>query len=372
MERKKNARYLAIFLCAAMMILAISGCANSSGAETASPSPSAVSGNQEITDMLGNKVTVPKEIKKVYCTSPIGTYILYTLAPDRLIGWNSALTDDAKAYISAEYKDLPVLGGTMGGQNTFNTEEILKLDPDIILDFSYNGENSEMVTQLSQQTGIPVVEMDNALASTPDAYRLLGKILGVENRGNELADYAKDTLDKISAMVANVPANEKVKLYYVESADGLKTDGTDSMHTEVIKFVNATNVVTMDTSASGKGTSVSLEQIVVWNPDVILANSQMGGMDFLKTVYGNSSWASIKAVQNKRIYVPAALPFNWVDRPPCMARILGVEWLASVLYPDYVKVDLKSDVKTFYKTFYQVDITDAQAESLINVAAGVS
>ncbi|WP_088189339.1 ABC transporter substrate-binding protein [Desulfosporosinus sp. FKA] len=365
--KSKRFKFIAWAICAVILTFSIAGCSTTSATQPASQSPSAAaSDKREITDMLGNKVKIPAKVNKVFCTSPIGTYIVYTLAPNKLLGWNSKMSEDELKYISPKYKNLQVLGGNMGGQNTFNTEAITALSPDIILDFAYNGQTSDMVTELGKQTGIPVVIMDSALKSTAASYRLLGKILGVEDRGNMLADYVQKSLDRTAAMVAKVPADEKVKIYYAESADGLKTDGNDSMHTEVINFVNATNVVTMDTSSTGKGASVSMEQVLKWNPDVILANSRMGGSDFLKTIYSDKTWADVKAVQNKRIYVPASLPFGWFDRPPCIARVIGVEWLAAKLYPDYVKVDLKSDVKNFYKTFYGVEITDAQADSLIN------
>lgn len=342
----------------------------SPAAETASASPSAAAGPREITDMEGNQVTIPAEVKKVYCTSPIGTYITYTLAPDRLLGWNSALTDDAKQYIAKEYQDLEVLGGTMGGKNSINTEAIIALAPDVILDFSHGATTSAMVTQLSQQSGIPAVTLDSSLEATPASYRLLGEIFGAPDRGNQLADYAQKILDTVSADVAKVPENEKVKVYYAESADGLKTDGVNSMHTEVIDFVNAINVVTMDTSASGQGADVSMEQVLDWNPDVILANATLGGTDFLSSLSQSSTWASVNAVKNQQVYLCPASPFNWFDRPPSIARLMGVEWLAAKLYPQYVTFDLKSDVKDFYHTFYGVDITDAQAESLISGTGG--
>lgn len=374
MKKTMTKRLLTGLLSLAMLLTLLSGC-GSTAAKTASSAAasaavsaaaSASAGDtQQVTDMLGNTVTVPKEISKVYCTSPIGTYMMYTLAPDKMLGWNSKLSDDEKQYIAADYQGLPVLGGTMGGQNSFDTEEITALAPDIILDFAYNGQVSDMVTQLGQQTGIPVVTMDSALAKIPDSYRTLSAILGVEDRGEELASYAEKTLNSISEMVAKVPDSAKVKVYYAESADGLKTDGTDSMHTEVISFVNATNVANMDTSGSGKGTDVSMEQILNWNPDVIIANGKMGGTDFVSSVYSNATWASVAAVQNHRVYVPASTPFNWFDRPPCIARVLGVEWLASKLYPDYVKVDLTGDVQSFYQLFYGVQITADQANSLI-------
>jgi iron complex transport system substrate-binding protein len=387
MKRRKPLRLVSAVFCLVLLFGLLSGCAvgsksegspstpAASAAQSASPSASAAAsaspaapadGKQTVTDMDGNQVTIPAAVNKVYCTSPIGTYLVYTLAPDKLLGWNTKMTDETLQYIAEKYRSLPVLGGTMASNNSFNTEAIIGLKPDIILNMNYNHENSEMVKQLSEQTGIPVVNISSGLKDTPDSYRVLGKILGVEARGNELADYTGKMLDGISAMVAKVPDSEKVKLYYVESADGLATDGTDSMHTEVFNYVNAVNVVTMDTSKSGKGTKVSMEQVMGWNPDVIVANAQMGGSDFVKTVYTDSTWAGIKAVVDHRIYVPAGQPFNWVDRPPCMARVLGVEWLAYELYPKYVTVDLKSDVKTFYKTMYGSDITDEQAAALIS------
>lgn len=379
----KRLKYLGLAaICLAVLLGVLSGCSSgapqpessTSPSPPASPSPSALAlptqdapadGMRTVTDMDGNQVTIPAVINKVYCTSPIGTYILYTLAPDKMLGWNSPLSDDAKPYIAEKYWNLPSLGGTMGGNNTFNTEAIIALKPDIILNMNYNHENSKMVQQLSEQTGIPVVNISSGLKDTPESYRLLGKIFGVEERGNELADYTKGILDRISEMVSKVPDSKRLKVYYVESADGLVTDGTDSMHTEVIKFVNAINVVTMDTSGSGKGTKVSMEQVINWNPDAVVANAQMGGGDFVKNVYSDSTWAGINAVVNRRIYVPASLPFNWFDRPPSVARVLGVEWLAHELYPEYVDIDLKSEVRTFYKTMYGVDITDDQAAALI-------
>lgn len=387
MKKRGPSRIVAAGICLVLLLGLFGGCADttksaasaSPAASSASATPSAAAsatpaattsastdGKQTITDMDGNKVTIPATIKKVYCTSPIGTYIVYTLAPDKLLGWNTALTDTAKPYIAEKYRDLPALGGTMGGKNTFNVEAIIALKPDIILNMNYNHENNDMVNQLASQSGIPVVNISSGLKDTPDSYRALGKVLGVEARGNELADYTKGILDKVSTMVAKVPDAEKAKVYYAESADGLSTDGNDSMHTEVIKFINAVNVVTMETATASMGTKVSMEQIVNWNPTVIIANAQMGGSDFVKTVYNDSTWSGIAAVKDHKIFFPAGLPFNWFDRPPSIARVMGVEWLAYELYPKYVTVDLKSDLKTFYKTMYGVDITDAQADTLIN------
>ncbi|UWG97050.1 ABC transporter substrate-binding protein [Dehalobacter sp. DCM] len=373
MKSKKFTQFLALSICLVLGLLSLVGCsAKSASTDNSSKQTAAVQltkivdGKREFTDMMGNQCSIPAEVKKVYCTSPIGTYMVYTVDPDKLIGWNSKMTEDALQYINEKYRDLPVLGGNMGGKNTYNTEYIISLKPDIILSIGQKGQNIASIQKLSEQTGIPVVNLDYSLTATEQAYRLLGEILGQSERANMLADYVKESLDRTKSMVSKVPDDKKVKVYYAESADGLSTDGSDSMHTEVLNFVNAANVVTLETSAQSMGTEVSMEQILNWNPEVIIVNSMMGGDDFLKTVNTDSKWSSISAVKNNRIYKPAALPFGWFDRPPCMARVIGAEWLASVLYPEYVQVDLKSDVKAFYKTFYQVDITDVQATALIN------
>lgn len=366
----KLIRTLVLSICVLLVLVLIAGCSKTSSTTPITQITTLANGQRQFTDMMGNQVTIPAKVNKVYCTSPIGTYMMYTISPDKLIGWNSAMTEDAMQYINPKYKDLPVLGGNMGNKNTYNTEYIIGLKPDIILSVGQKGQNIASITELSQQTGIPVVNLDYSLGETEAAYRMLGDILDNASRGNTLADYIKTSLSNTKSMVDKVPSGEKVKVYYAESADGLSTDGSDSMHTEVFGFLNATNVVTLNTAAVGMGTKVSMEQVLAWDPDVIIANPGMGGNDFLKTVYTDSNWASISAVKNKRIYEAPSLPFNWFDRPPCVARVLGAEWLANKLYPKHVKVDLKSDVKKFYKTFYQVDITDDQATALINGGGG--
>lgn len=376
----------ALLFCVCTLFSPLTGCsANSAGAASSAqpessgssagrtssmPESSGASGTRTVTDMMGNEVTIPSEIKKVYCSTPIGSAFLYTLAPDELIGWNWELSEEDKTFLLPECRDLPVLGGAMAGQNSINTESVIKLKPDLILDFEHEGKVSTAVLKLSEQTGIPILEASSALDKTEECYRFLGDILGRKERGDQLADSVKKTLENTKEKCSKVPGDKILKVYYSESADGLKTDGSDSMHTEAIKFVNAENVVQMKTTAMAKGTAVSMEQVLAWNPDVILVSSKLGGKDFMKSVYRDEAWKSISAVENKRIYCPVSSPFNWFDRPPCVARTLGVEWLASVLYPDCMDVDMKSEVKNFYSLFYQVPITDEQAEKLLDGTKG--
>jgi iron complex transport system substrate-binding protein len=326
-------------------------------------------GKREFTDMNGIKITLPAEVKKVYCTSPIGTYLVYCLKPEALLGWNSPLSTETKPYIDPRFVDLPSLGGTMGGKNTFNTELILKLGPDFILNFDYKGESAEMVAKLAEQTGLPVVTLHSALTDTPQACRLLGDMLGVNARAKVLADYSEKVLTEVGSAVAAIPANKRARVYYAESADGLKTDGADSMHAELLNFLNAANVATVESAQVGMGMSVSMEQVLAWDPAFILASPGMGGTEFVAKLRTDSTWAKVAAVKNRAVHLIPSQPFNWFDRPPSVARVLGVQWLGNLLYPDRIKTDMRKTVKEFYSLFFRVELSAAQVDGLLSTQA---
>lgn len=328
-------------------------------------------GQRSFTDMNGVKVTLPAEVKKVYCTSPIGTYLLYCLKPEALLGWNSPLSAETKPFIDPDYLDLPSLGGTMGGKNTFNTEMILKLGPDFILNFDYKGESAQMVASLAEQTGLPVVTLHSALPDLPKAIRLLGDMLGVQPRATLLADYSARTLDSIQAAVASLPKEKQARVYYAESADGLKTDGADSMHAELLNVVKARNAAEVESAQLGMGMSVSMEQVLAWDPDWILANPGMGGAEFAAKLKGDPSWAKVSAVRSGKVHLIPAQPFNWFDRPPSVARILGLQWLGNLLYPDLIKVDMRKATKEFYSLFFRVKLSEAQLDALLSTRVAV-
>ena len=114
---------------------------------------------------------------------------------------------------------------------------------------------------------------------------------------------------------------------------------------------------------SGQGrTEVSIEQVIGWNPEIILCHS---GFLLSDTIYDDPMWADIDAVKNGRVYTTPAVPFNWFDRPPNVMRVLGIDWFANVCYPD-LDLTLEQDVRDFFKLFYLVDLTDEQLDSLLH------
>ena len=348
-------------ICICSCTIFFAGCTGSSGKNEIKDSQSET---REVTDMSGRKVTIPTKINKVCSLSNNTTVDLYTLAPDKVVGLSFAPKPDAKKYMDEKFFNLPVLGTT--SDKKLDYESVLKLKPDLIV--CSDEDEVYAADDIQKQLNIPVVKVDTDLESTDKVYEFLGDCLGEEKKAKELADYSRKTLDEIKTLVKKIPEDKKVKVYYAEGATGLQTDISGNVHTEVLDFVGGKNVADISETKTGSMANVSMEQVLSWNPDVILEGATATKGDFYNKIYNDQNWSDIKAVKNKMIYKTPALPFNVVDRPPSAARILGVQWLANLLYPQYVNLDINKEMKDFYKTFYNYNLTDEEIQDLLKNA----
>ena len=116
-----------------------------------------------------------------------------------------------------------------------------------------------------------------------------------------------------------------------------------------------------DARRQGGMVTVSAEQVLAWDPDVIITIESA----FAASVRSDPVWAPIKAVKTSRVYLSPKLPFGWVDFPPSVNRLIGLWWLAKILYPDQFPEDLRPLTREFYQRFYHSTPTDAQMDSVL-------
>lgn len=322
-----------------------------------------------LSDMAGRKIELPKKIEKVYSATPVGTTLLYTLAPEKLAGLNFKLTEAEKKYTTENYSKLPVLGGWFGKDNSGNAEEIMKGKPDIAI---YMGDldstTISKVDKIQSQLGIPVVMLDGDLKNTAKTYEFIGNLLGEKEKAKELGNYFTKTLDDVNKALKNVPEDKRVKVYYAEGLKGLDTDPKGSVHSEVLELAGGVNIADVEMKKGYGRVSVSIEQILKWNPAMIIIDDAAAKKDVKSsydTITSDQSWSSIKAVKDKKVYKIPSAPFSWFDRPTSVNRIIGIKWLSNLLYPDYVKLDIKNEVKDFYKKFYHRDLTDTEIQEIM-------
>jgi iron complex transport system substrate-binding protein len=302
---------------------------------------------RSITDSAGRRVEIPQRISRVLAAGPPASILLYTLAPEQMIG----------------VRELPEYGRLTGRGGTANLENVLKFKPDLIIDIgSIAPTYVSLANNVQEQTKIPYVLLDGAFDKTPEMYRLLGDLLGVQDRAEQLARYADETLNGLRTRIAAIPDAERPRVYYGRGVNGLETGLAGSINLEVLERLAAVNVAAV--AGTGGLTKVSIEQVLSWNPDVILALDPA----FYQSVASDPLWASVKAVQNKRIYLAPNLPYGWFDAPPGVNRLIGVRWLGTILYPKQFPEKLEETTRQFYKLFYQVDLTDEQIAALLTTA----
>src|SRR5690606_17886143 len=137
---------------------------------------------------------------------------------------------------------------------------------------------------------------------------------------------------------------KRPRVYYARGPRGLVTGLGSSINVETIELL-AQNV-----AGGNKGglANVSIEQVLVWNPDVIVTIDQ----GFAASVRQDPSWKSVTAVKNGRVHLSPKMPFGWVDFPPSVNRLIGLWWLAKLLYPERFPEDMHALTRDFYTLFY--------------------
>ena len=319
-------------------------------------------GEREITDMAGRTVVVPDEIETVFSSSTVTAIFMYTLAPDKLLGWNYELNELEKSIILEEYHDLPNFG--MG--DSINYEAVIAADPTIAVNVGTI--NDKMISdcdKLSKSLGVPVVAVDGDLSASAEAYRFMGELLGEEEQAEKLASYAEKTFADIEKM--EVPEDKKVRIYYGNGEDSLETAPAGSAHGQIIDMVNAVNVADLE-MGEGSRVQISAEQLLAWDPDVIVVNGEpkadTSGASAAEAILANPDYASLKAVQDQQVYGTLNTPFSWMDRPMGPNRIVGIRWLSGLIYPEYLNYNVDEEVKEFFDLFYHVQLTDEKLENI--------
>jgi iron complex transport system substrate-binding protein len=295
----------------------------------------------------------------VFVAGPPAAITLYMLAPDKLLGWTSVMRPLEKPFLPQRYADLPELGRLTGRGNTVNLEGVVALKPDMILDLgSTSATYVSLAERVQEQTRVPTVLLGGRLADTAQTFRQLGAIVGAD--AEKLARYADETLALARQRMAQVPTDKRPKVYFARGPNGLQTGIQGSINVEALDFVPVTNVAA-DSLGAGGLVSVSLEQILAWQPDAIVTTSEQ----FFAAVPGDPLWQSVKAVRDKRVYLSPGLPFGWIDSPPAPNRLIGIRWLGKVLFPALWPEDLRAEARAFYTLFYHQAPTDAQVDALL-------
>jgi iron complex transport system substrate-binding protein len=311
-----------------------------------------------VTDAIGRNLSVPNKVARVFPAGPPAAILLYTLAPDLLLGWPRANRPEECAYMLPEICTRPEVGRLTGRGNTANLESVIALKPDLILDVgSTSATFVSLAERVEQQTGIPYALLDGRFDAAATTYRKLGELTGRQNDAEKLARYAEDTVKTATGRIETIPASARPRVYYARAPRGLSTGLGGSINVETIEML-AQNVAG---GTQGGLANVSIEQVLLWNPDVIITIDQ----EFAASVRNDPAWGSVKAVRDGRVHLSPKMPFGWVDFPPSVNRLIGLWWLAKILYPDRFPEDMRALTRDFYTMYYHRTPSDAQIDHVL-------
>jgi iron complex transport system substrate-binding protein len=312
-----------------------------------------------VTDATGRALQVPAKVERVFPAGPPAAILLYTLAPDLLLGWPRANRPEECAYMLPDVCARPEVGRITGRGNTANLESVIALKPDLMLDVgSTNATYVSLAERTQEQSGIPYALLDGRFDAIAATYRNLGALIGRQADAEKLAHYAEDTLKTIQGRVANVAPGERPRVYYARGPRGLTTALGGSINMETIDFLGVRNVAG---EQRGGLANVSIEQVLLWDPEVIITIDR----EFAAGVRQDPTWAPVAAVRAGRVHLSPKLPFGWVDFPPSVNRLIGLWWLAKILYPESFPEDMRALTRDFYAMFYHVTPSDEQIDRVL-------
>ncbi len=311
-------------------------------------------------DMAGRTVKIPGEINRVaVLTSPCVQEMYIIGEGDKLC----AITTSAKnrpilQKIDPRIKSIPAPRRTCGD---INIEELLRTNPDICI-----GSVRDMAV-VEKNTDLPAVRIGAPNANFATLKReiyLFGTIFGKEEEANEYISYLDETLDMLESRTSEIPDENRVKVFLGFGPNHLVTYGGNTYMQERVEAAGCINAAEKVSTLGGKEGGlgiVSLEQVLAWNPDVIVIN-QGKPEDLLS----DSRWAEISAIKNKKVfYLPQGI-FIW-NRPSAEAAVLLPEWLASISYQEtFEDIEMGEEIKDFYSEIFDYNLSDEDVYEILH------
>lgn len=249
-----------------------------------------------------------------------------------------------------------------GGASSFqpNIESILALKPDAV--FQWASLSSDAISALDR-AGLPVLGMrvgkhDEFAGST----LMMGKVAGKEERARALLARQDAVKRQIEAEMRDLAASDRPRVVYLSHAtDVLRVAGKDSYVDFVVDLAGGRNVAS-DSAANG---TVSIEQLLSWNPQVVLLGNFDKAMP--ADIYDDPRWQDVEAVKTRRVYRVPLGGYRW--DPPSQESALGWLWLATLLHPERNSPDLRAAMRNWFDFLYQHPLNDAEIDRVLAAAA---
>jgi len=335
---------------ALMSVLGLWGCSSAGGSSSSSSVPSSQRESFTITDAKGRSVEIPGTVSKVMCLHPFVTFGVWRLGGiDSLVSVDTVfksiyIGDNCTPYFNdADKAALNALQVTNMFSKGVDAEQVMSLAPDVVITIT----GDPNCDSLQQTTGIPVICCAKSpVAKQGESFRTIGKIMDNEADGNAMGDMLDKITGRITKEVSALSDSAKPRVMYCgKSGDLLAVPGKDSVYGTVLDTAGGRSVSDELAETTNEAISVTIEQIMNWDPEVIICQTQAEQ----STILGDAAWAGLTAVKDKKVYVP--LQYCDVDGWPA---VLGLDWVNYALLhggDSSALRQVQDDMSDFYQLF---------------------
>jgi iron complex transport system substrate-binding protein len=189
---------------------------------------------------------------------------------------------------------------------------------------------------------------------------ILGEIIGQRERVAQLLRLQQETRQRVEQTLADLPASAKPRVLYLRAVrPSMRPGGRATYQDFWIRLAGGVNVADF----AGVNTAVNVEQIVVWDPQVIF----LGAFDEATPdeLMRLPALAGVAAVRERRVYKLPHGGYRW--DPGSHESHLTWQWAAMLLHPERARFDLRGAMHETYRFLYHYELSDAAIDEILQV-----
>ena len=314
----------------------------------------------EFVDATGNLVSLVELPQRIIVAGRATPYVLDTLylfpeAAKKLVALE-VRGFDTQAFLELVDPDVQVKDML---DRDAGPEQIAPYNPDLVIVKNVSlGTLGSALDEIS----IPVMGLN---LETPAFFyediRALGKVLNNQERAEEIISYYQKIETEISELLADLPETQRPSVLVLQySADGgeisFKVPPTSYLQTTMVQNAGGNPVWLDADGGTNSWIQVGLEQIAVWNPEIIFVVNYAGdSIETVQELVVSPNWEGLKAVENQKVF---GFPSDYASWDLIDPRwILGQQWMATIIQPDLTTgINLETQVISFYQTLYGLSV----------------
>ncbi len=307
-----------------------------------------------LVDQAGREVLVPANPVRIASAFGVATAYLYPLVGgERIVAArylgipDQPLSRAVMSRIDPAYQDK-----ALGGEVT--AEELVAKGVDLV----FAGLKHKDLAEVLAELGIPTVLIGpETFEAVKEATLIVGRALGEEGQAQRLVSFYQEILDSIAAATVGIPAEARPRVLVVGTSPLRVASG--AMYQS--RMVELAGGISVTQGLPGYWQNVNIEQVLIWNPDVIIIvpYSPVEPVELLQ----DPIWAAVAAIKNGRVHKMPQLLFSWDT--PIPESVLGILWMAELLHPGLVPLDLAETIRHFYQEFYRCALSAEELSALL-------